>query len=134
MPKPFNKLTAIAAPIMRGNIDTDVIIRIERLVGNSIRGTLGDAVHPVRVDLLLKCSASKFADQFAFQFVIANRSPDPVEVVWDQLRDLQRRLATEGYGVRVYIPFGPEWYPYFMRRLAELPANVLFLAKNFFKN
>ena len=41
MPKPFNKLTAIAAPIMRSNIDTDVIIRIERLVGNSIRGTLG---------------------------------------------------------------------------------------------
>ena len=41
MPKPFGKLTAIAAPIMRSNIDTDVIIRIERLVGNSIRGTLG---------------------------------------------------------------------------------------------
>src|SRR6202021_828013 len=41
MPKPFTKLNAIAAPIMRGNIDTDVIIRIERLVGNSIRGTLG---------------------------------------------------------------------------------------------
>jgi 3-isopropylmalate/(R)-2-methylmalate dehydratase small subunit len=41
MPKPFNKLTAVAAPIMRGNIDTDVIIRIERLVGNSVRGTLG---------------------------------------------------------------------------------------------
>ena len=41
MPKPFNTLTAIAAPIMRSNIDTDVIIRIERLVGNSIRGTLG---------------------------------------------------------------------------------------------
>ena len=41
MPKPFDKLTATAAPIMRGNIDTDVIIRIERLVGNSVRGTLG---------------------------------------------------------------------------------------------
>ncbi|QOZ31904.1 3-isopropylmalate dehydratase small subunit [Bradyrhizobium sp. CCBAU 53421] len=41
MPKPFDKLTATAAPIMRANIDTDVIIRIERLVGNSIRGTLG---------------------------------------------------------------------------------------------
>jgi 3-isopropylmalate/(R)-2-methylmalate dehydratase small subunit len=41
MPDPFTRLTAIAAPIMRGNIDTDVIIRIERLVGNSIRGTLG---------------------------------------------------------------------------------------------
>ena len=41
MPKPFDRLTATAAPIMRSNIDTDVIIRIERLVGNSIRGTLG---------------------------------------------------------------------------------------------
>ncbi|MFB9262477.1 3-isopropylmalate dehydratase small subunit [Bradyrhizobium erythrophlei] len=41
MPKPFNKLTATAAPIMRSNIDTDVIIRIERLVGNSVRGSLG---------------------------------------------------------------------------------------------
>jgi 3-isopropylmalate/(R)-2-methylmalate dehydratase small subunit len=41
MPKPFTRLSAIAAPIMRGNIDTDVIIRIERLVGSSVRGTLG---------------------------------------------------------------------------------------------
>ncbi len=41
MPKPFNRLTATAAPILRSNIDTDVIIRIERLVGNSVRGTLG---------------------------------------------------------------------------------------------
>jgi 3-isopropylmalate/(R)-2-methylmalate dehydratase small subunit len=41
MPKPFTTLTAIAAPIMRSNIDTDVVIRIERLVGNSVRGTLG---------------------------------------------------------------------------------------------
>jgi len=41
MPKPFTKLTAIAAPIMRTNIDTDVIIRIDRIVGNSVRGNLG---------------------------------------------------------------------------------------------
>jgi 3-isopropylmalate/(R)-2-methylmalate dehydratase small subunit len=41
MPKPFGKLTAIAAPIMRSNVDTDVIIRIDRLVGNSVRGELG---------------------------------------------------------------------------------------------
>ena len=45
-------------------------------------------------------------------------------------RDLQRQLVAEGYNVRVYIPFGREWYPYFMRRLAERPANVLFIAKN----
>jgi proline dehydrogenase len=56
------------------------------------------------------------------------------QMLYGVRRDLQRRLAAEGYGVRVYIPFGPEWYPYFMRRLAERPANVIFLAKNFFKN
>jgi proline dehydrogenase len=56
------------------------------------------------------------------------------QMLYGVRRDLQRKLAKDGYGVRVYIPFGPEWYPYFMRRLAERPANVLFLAKNFFKN
>jgi proline dehydrogenase len=45
-------------------------------------------------------------------------------------RDLQQRLVREGWRMRVYIPFGTEWYPYFMRRLAERPANVLFLARN----
>jgi proline dehydrogenase len=45
-------------------------------------------------------------------------------------RDLQQSLVKAGWGVRVYIPFGTEWYPYFMRRLAERPANVFFIAKN----
>lgn len=45
-------------------------------------------------------------------------------------RDLQRSLVQDGYRVRVYVPFGDQWYPYFMRRLAERPANVLFLARN----
>jgi proline dehydrogenase len=71
------------------------------------------------------------------QFV-RERNIDPSEFEFQMLygvrRDLQRSLVAEGYGVRVYIPFGHEWYPYFMRRLAERPANVLFLAKNFFKN
>jgi proline dehydrogenase len=48
-------------------------------------------------------------------------------------RDLQRKLVAEGYNVRVYIPFGREWYPYFMRRLAERPANVFFIAKQMFR-
>jgi proline dehydrogenase len=43
-------------------------------------------------------------------------------------RDLQERLVRDGWGVRVYVPTGSEWYPYFMRRLAERPANVVFLA------
>ena len=52
------------------------------------------------------------------------------QMLYGVRRDLQRKLVAEGYNVRVYIPFGREWYPYFMRRLAERPANVLFLAKN----
>jgi len=56
------------------------------------------------------------------------------QMLYGVRRDLQRKLVSEGYKVRVYVPFGTEWYPYFMRRLAERPANVLFLAKNFFRS
>jgi proline dehydrogenase len=61
-------------------------------------------------------------DRFEFQMLYGVR------------RDLQRNLVRDGYKVRVYVPFGTEWYPYFMRRLAERPANVLFLARNFFRS
>ncbi len=54
-------------------------------------------------------------DKFEFQMLYGIR------------RDLQRRLVADGYGVRVYIPFGREWFPYFMRRLGERPANVGFV-------
>jgi proline dehydrogenase len=47
--------------------------------------------------------------------------------------DLQRSLLKEGYRVRVYIPFGTDWYPYFMRRLAERPANLTFFLRNLFR-
>ena len=52
------------------------------------------------------------------------------QMLYGVRRDLQRDLVRQGYNVRVYVPFGHEWYPYFMRRLAERPANVFFLAKN----
>jgi proline dehydrogenase len=56
------------------------------------------------------------------------------QMLYGVRRDLQRRLVKEGYNVRVYVPFGREWYPYFMRRLAERPANVFFLARNLLRN
>jgi proline dehydrogenase len=49
-------------------------------------------------------------------------------------RDLQREVTTTGHRLRLYVPYGDAWYPYFMRRLAERPANVLFLVRNFFKD
>lgn len=63
-------------------------------------------------------------------------APDHFEfqMLYGVRRDLQRKLIKEGYNVRVYVPFGREWYPYFMRRLAERPANVFFLAKNLLRN
>jgi proline dehydrogenase len=80
-------------------------------------------------DEVMIVEAKKFAKQ---------RGIDPSRFEFQMLfgvrRDLQRKLIQEGYNVRVYIPFGREWYPYFMRRLAERPANVLFLAKNFFRS
>ena len=48
-------------------------------------------------------------------------------------RDLQEGLSAEGYPVRIYVPFGTHWYPYFMRRLAERPANIWFIVSNFFR-
>ncbi len=49
-------------------------------------------------------------------------------------RDLQEKLAADGYPVRVYVPYGTEWYPYFSRRLAERPANVWFILSNLFRS
>ena len=48
-------------------------------------------------------------------------------------RDIQQSLAAEGYPVRIYVPFGTHWYPYFMRRLAERPANIWFFISNYFR-
>lgn len=49
-------------------------------------------------------------------------------------RDLQQQLVRDGYRVRVYVPFGGAWYPYYMRRLAERPANVFFILRNLFRS
>ncbi|HEY3973785.1 MAG TPA: proline dehydrogenase family protein [Candidatus Sulfotelmatobacter sp.] len=49
-------------------------------------------------------------------------------------RDLQQKLVRDGWRMRVYVPFGTEWYPYFMRRLGERPANVFFIARNLLRS
>ena len=61
-----------------------------------------------------------------------NIAPDRYEfqMLYGIRRDLQRQLIARGFRLRLYVPYGDAWYPYFMRRLAERPANVLFLAKN----
>lgn len=61
------------------------------------------------------------SDAFEFQMLYGVR------------RELQQRIVSDRYRLRVYVPYGAAWYPYFMRRLAERPANVMFLAKSFLK-
>jgi proline dehydrogenase len=74
----------------------------------------------------------KQAKTFAIRENIA-RDAFEFQMLYGIRRDLQRRLVREGWGMRVYIPFGTEWYPYFMRRLAERPANVFFILRNLFR-
>jgi len=69
----------------------------------------------------------------AKRFVEARKIPrDSFEfqMLYGIRRDIQKRLVHEGYRLRLYVPYGQAWYPYFMRRLAERPANVVFLARN----
>ncbi len=85
---------------------------------------LGVATHDTRIIDTMRtyaASAGIARDHFEFQMLYGIRS------------DLQRRLAQEGYTMRVYVPFGTRWYPYFMRRLAERPANLWFFVSNFFR-
>ena len=71
----------------------------------------------------------KEAKAFALRESIA-RDAFEFQMLYGIRRDLQRSLVRDGWRMRVYVPFGTEWYPYFMRRLAERPANVLFVARN----
>ena len=76
-----------------------------------------------RIDFAKQYAKKIDLDKNAFEF----------QMLFGIRRDLQRELVAEGYLVRVYVPFGTQWYPYFMRRLAERPANLWFFISNFFK-
>ena len=76
-----------------------------------------------RVDFAKQYAKKIDLDKEAFEF----------QMLYGIRRDLQTQLVAEGYQVRVYVPFGTQWYPYFMRRLAERPANLWFFISNFFK-
>lgn len=73
-----------------------------------------------------------FARQYAEKVGLPKNAIE-FQMLYGIRRDLQERLVKEGYPVRVYVPFGTHWYPYFMRRLAERPANIWFFVSNFFR-
>lgn len=73
-----------------------------------------------------------FARQYAEKVGLPKEALE-FQMLYGIRRELQEQLAAEGYPVRVYVPFGTHWYPYFMRRLAERPANIWFFISNFFR-
>ncbi len=84
----------------------------------------GIATHdPKMIGATIRCAAKKRISKEDFEF----------QMLYGVRTDLQRRLVRDGYRVRVYIPYGRDWFPYFMRRLAERPANVGFFLRNFFR-
>lgn len=84
----------------------------------------GIATHDeAMIDATIRFAREEKIDASKFEF----------QMLYGIRRDLQEKLVKDGWGVRVYVPFGQEWYPYFMRRLAERPANALFVFKNFFR-
>jgi proline dehydrogenase len=74
----------------------------------------------------------EFAKNYARQVGLPQQAYE-FQLLYGIRRDLQEQLVAEGYPVRVYVPFGSEWYPYFTRRLAERPANLWFFISNFFR-
>jgi proline dehydrogenase len=84
----------------------------------------GIATHdPKMIDAAIQFAKREGIGKEAFEF----------QMLYGVRRDLQHQLANDGYNVRVYVPYGKHWYPYFMRRLAERPANIWFVLKNLFK-
>jgi proline dehydrogenase len=84
----------------------------------------GIATHDEKMIQATKAfSAEQGISKAAFEF----------QMLYGIRRDLQEQLVSEGYRMRVYVPYGKYWYPYFMRRLAERPANLWFVAKNMIK-
>jgi proline dehydrogenase len=100
---------------------SDALIRSTRLVPP----LLALATHDEnRIDTLLAYAAKHGFSKQAFE----------IQMLYGIRRDLQQKYRQMGYPVRIYIPYGTHWYPYFMRRLAERPANVWFFISNFLKH
>jgi proline dehydrogenase len=98
-------------------------VRVMQLLLSS--GTYhGIATHdPKMIDATVDFVQREGIPKSAFEF----------QMLYGIRRDLQEQLARDGWGMRVYVPYGKHWYPYFMRRLAERPANIWFVMKNVLK-
>jgi proline dehydrogenase len=117
----YNEPPEVAYP-EKQKVDENYV-RVMQLLLSS--GTYhGIATHdPKMIDATIDFAQREGIGKDAFEF----------QMLYGIRRDLQEKLARDGYGMRVYVPYGKHWYPYFMRRLAERPANIWFVMKNLFR-
>ncbi|HVF50597.1 MAG TPA: proline dehydrogenase family protein [Pyrinomonadaceae bacterium] len=117
----YNEPPEVAFPDKK-DVDENYVRVMRALLSSGVYH--GIATHdPKMIDATLAHVAREGIGKDAFEF----------QMLYGVRRDLQLQLARDGYRMRVYVPYGAHWYPYFMRRLAERPANVWFVLKNMLK-
>lgn len=117
----YNEPPEVAYPDKK-DVDANYVRVMEMLLSSDVYH--GIATHdPKMIDATIDFANREGIGKEAFEF----------QMLYGIRRDLQEQLAHDGYRMRVYVPYGKHWYPYFMRRLAERPANIWFVLKNLFK-
>jgi len=117
----YNEPPEVAFPEKK-DVDKNYIRVMHVLLSSGVYH--GMATHdPHMIDATIDFAKREGISKEAFEF----------QMLYGVRRDLQRQLAKDGYNMRVYVPYGKHWYPYFMRRLAERPANIWFVLKNLLK-
>jgi proline dehydrogenase len=112
----------VAFPL-KADVDSNYVKLMKLLLDEGTNPAIASHDESIVTQALQHVREQKIAaDRFEFQMLYGIR------------RDLQRRLTADGYRLRLYVPYGDAWYPYFMRRLAERPANVFFIAKNLIRS
>ena len=118
----YKEFPEVAYP-RKKDVDANFVLMMQILLPSGFYHAI--ATHdPRMIAETIRCAAAKriSKDDFEFQMLYGVRT------------DLQRRLVKDGYRLRIYIPYGKDWFPYFMRRLAERPANVGFLLRNLLRS
>ena len=103
----------------KADVDTSFLRLTKQLLERGTNPAIASHDEAI-IEETVRWARSRKVDEDRFEF----------QMLYGIRRDLQRRLVEDGFRVRLYVPYGDAWYPYFMRRLAERPANVIFLARN----
>jgi proline dehydrogenase len=114
----YLELASIAYP-HKSDVDAEYIPLMHTLLKHGVYPAI--ATH----DEHIIADACRFAAEQGI-----GRARFEFQMLYGIRRDLQERLAHDGYNVRVYVPYGTQWYPYLTRRMAERPANLVFVASN----